>query len=193
GADGVARHTHLQRSGGDGGAAHGPALPGNRPRPHAFQSELSGGRTARRAGSEGSEGLMAPLFEVRDLRAHYHTRRGIVRAVDGISFSIERGQTLGIVGESGSGKSVTQLSILGLLPSPPLKIEGGQARFPGTDLLTASPKELRKIRGDKISMIFQEPMTSLNPYLKIGTQLIEPLTEHRSLSKKEAWGKAIHA
>ncbi|MCB0416036.1 MAG: ABC transporter ATP-binding protein [Bdellovibrionaceae bacterium] len=134
---------------------------------------------------------MAPILDVRNLKAHFHTRRGVVRAVDGIGFSLEKGETLGIVGESGSGKSVTQLSILGLLPTPPLKIESGEALFGGMDLLKASPSQLRSVRGNKISMIFQEPMTSLNPYLKVGTQLVEPLVQHRNLTKKEAWAKAV--
>jgi len=133
------------------------------------------------------------LLELKDFRASFHTRRGIVKAVNGISFSLEKGQTLGIVGESGSGKSVTQLAYLGLLPTPPLKIEGGQALFQGQDLLRVTPSEMRKIRGNKISMIFQEPMTSLNPYMRIGAQLIEPLTEHRGYDKKRAMKEAITA
>jgi len=133
------------------------------------------------------------LLELKNFQAHFHTRRGIVKAVNGISFALEKGQTLGIVGESGSGKSVTQLSYLGLLPSPPLKIVGGEALFQGKDLLKMSPKEMRQIRGNKIAMIFQEPMTSLNPYLRIGTQLIEPLTEHKGYDKKRAMKEAIKA
>ncbi|MBI4404137.1 MAG: ABC transporter ATP-binding protein [Deltaproteobacteria bacterium] len=128
-----------------------------------------------------------PILAIRDLRAHFHTRRGIIKAVDGISFEIQKGETLAIVGESGSGKTVSQLSYLGLLPMPPLRIAGGQAFFHDTDLIKAGKDKLRAVRGDSISMIFQEPMTSLNPYLKIGTQLIEPLCLHRKLSKKEAW------
>lgn len=134
-----------------------------------------------------------PLLEVKDYRAHFYTRRGIVRAVDGVSYSLEPGETLGIVGESGSGKSVSQLSYLRLLPSPPLKIVGGEVLFKGKDLLKMSPRELRRLRGKSISMIFQEPMTSLNPYLKIGTQLIEPLRLHEILSKKDAMIRAGEA
>lgn len=134
-----------------------------------------------------------PILEVKDLKAYFHTRRGVVKAVDGVSFSLSQGETLGIVGESGSGKSVTQLTLLGLLPKPPLRIMGGEALFHGRDLLTASPTVLRGIRGNKISMIFQEPMTSLNPYLKIGTQLIEPLLVHERMSKKAARMSAIEA
>lgn len=128
-----------------------------------------------------------------DYQAYFYTRRGIVKAVNGISYDVYPGQTLAVVGESGSGKSVSQLSYLGLLPSPPLRIVGGQVLFHGQDLLKTSESDLRKIRGDKIAMIFQEPMTSLNPYLKIGTQLIEPLVIHRNQSKKDAWKAASKA
>jgi len=131
-----------------------------------------------------------PILEVKDLRAHFFTRRGIVKAVNGVSFNLHQGETLGIVGESGSGKSVTQMTLLGLLPSPPLRILGGTATYKGSDLLRSDEKTLRNIRGNSISMIFQEPMTSLNPYLKIRTQLIEPLVEHRNLQKKEATKQA---
>ncbi len=134
-----------------------------------------------------------PLLEVTDLRAYFHTRKGLVKAVDGVGFTLEKGETLGIVGESGSGKSVTQLTLMGLLPSPPLKVESGKAMFGDIDLLNTSDSVLRQLRGNKISMIFQEPMTSLNPYLKIGTQLIEPLTEHRNMDKKQAWDEAEKA
>jgi oligopeptide transport system ATP-binding protein len=113
--------------------------------------------------------------------------------VDGISFSLRKGETLGIVGESGSGKSVSQLSYLRLLPSPPLKIVGGEVLFHGRDLLKMSTSELREIRGSAITMIFQEPMTSLNPYLRVGTQLIEPLLIHRKMKKSAAKIKAIEA
>src|SRR5580658_9541138 len=99
-----------------------------------------------------------PLLKVTDLRTHFHTRGGVTRAVDGVSFSVERGETLGIVGESGSGKSVTCYSIMGLLPQPPARIEGGTAVFDGTDLLTCAPAEARAIRGKRVAMIFQDPM-----------------------------------
>ena len=134
-----------------------------------------------------------PILQIENLKAHFHTRRGIVKAVDGVSFTVRRGETLGIVGESGSGKSVTQLSYLRLLPEPPLKIMGGRALFHGRNLLEMSPPELRGLRGNKIAMIFQEPMTSLNPYLKIGTQLVEPLCVHLKMSKKAAWKEAAGA
>jgi oligopeptide transport system ATP-binding protein len=126
-----------------------------------------------------------PLLEVTDLRTYFHTRRGVYRAVDGISFSLEKGETLGIVGESGSGKSVTCASLLGLIPQPPGRIESGRAMFDGTDLLHCSPAELRAIRGKRIGMIFQDPMTSLNPYLRISEQLIEPLLIHEAISKTD--------
>src|SRR3990172_10349704 len=115
------------------------------------------------------------LLTVTDLRVYFHTRNGIIKAVDGIDFELQRSTTLGIVGESGSGKSVTCQSLLGLLPIPPARIESGRAMFAGTDLLQARQQILRKIRGHRIAMIFQDPMTSLNPYLTIGTQLLEPL------------------
>ena len=127
-----------------------------------------------------------PLLEVTDLRTYFHTRRGVYRAVDGVSFSLEKGETLGIVGESGSGKSVTCSTLLGLIPQPPGRIESGRAMFDGTDLLHCPPVELRAIRGKRIAMIFQDPMTSLNPYLRISEQLIEPLLIHEKISKADA-------
>ena len=131
------------------------------------------------------------ILEVKDLKTRFHTREGIVRAVDGVSFDVEAGETVGIVGESGSGKSVTCYSLLGLIPQPPGKIEGGQAIFDGRDLLALSEKKMRKVRGKRIGLIFQDPMTSLNPFLRISTQLIEPLLIHEDLSKKEALKRAI--
>jgi oligopeptide transport system ATP-binding protein len=135
-----------------------------------------------------------PILDVKDLKTYFHTRNGIVRAVDGVSFSVERGETLGIVGESGSGKSVSCYSLMGLIPQPPGRIESGSAILDGdVDLLECSEKTLQKIRGRKISMIFQDPMTSLNPYLRISTQLVEALRMHEQVSKKEALGRAIGA
>src|SRR3712207_4831863 len=119
-----------------------------------------------------------PLLQVDNLRTHFHTRNGVVRAVDGVSFSLEKGETLGIVGESGSGKSVTCYSLLRLIPQPPGKIESGHAIFDGTDLLTCGTERLRQVRGKRISMIFQDPMTSLNPFMRVEDQLIEPLLIH---------------
>jgi oligopeptide transport system ATP-binding protein len=132
-----------------------------------------------------------PLLDVQSLRTHFHTRGGVVRAVDGVSFALERGETLGIVGESGSGKSVTCYSLMGLVPQPPGRIESGTAMFDGTDLLRATPMQLRAIRGQRIAMIFQDPMTSLNPYLRISDQLIEPLLIHEKLSKKDALNRGL--
>ena len=132
-----------------------------------------------------------PLLTVSDLRTWFHTRTGIYRAVDGISFHVERGETLGIVGESGSGKSVTCYSIMGLVPQPPGRIESGTALFDGVDLLHCSPREARAIRGKRVAMIFQDPMTSLNPYLRISEQLIEPLLIHEKNSRRDALARAL--
>jgi oligopeptide transport system ATP-binding protein len=134
-----------------------------------------------------------PLLEVTNLRTSFHTRHGIVRAVNDVSFSLEKGDTLGIVGESGSGKSVTCYSLMRLIPQPPGRIEGGRAMFDGIDLLSASPEQLSKIRGKRISMIFQDPMTSLNPYLRISEQLIEPLLIHENISRSDAFERGIAA
>ena len=127
-----------------------------------------------------------PLLEVRDLQTHFFTREGVVRAVDGVSFSVDRGRTLGIVGESGCGKSVTALSIMGLVPVPPARIIGGKVLFEGRDLTTMSERQLSDVRGDEIAMVFQDPMTSLNPTLTIGTQLIETVRRHSDVSRQEA-------
>ena len=134
-----------------------------------------------------------PLLEVKNLRTRFHTRTGIVRAVEDVSFSLEKGETLGIVGESGSGKSVTCYSIMGLIPQPPGRIESGQAWFDGTDLLACRPAELNQIRGKRIAMIFQDPMTSLNPYLRIEDQLIEPLLIHEKIERPRAVEMGIQA
>ena len=132
-----------------------------------------------------------PLLAVTDLRTYFHTRNGVYRAVDGVSFSLERGETLGIVGESGSGKSVTCYSIMGLLPQPPGRIESGTAMFDGVDLLHCSPAQARAIRGKRVAMIFQDPMTSLNPYTRISEQLIEPLLIHEKVTRKEALRRGL--
>ena len=131
------------------------------------------------------------LLEVTDLRTSFHTRNGVYRAVDGVSFSLGKGETLGIVGESGSGKSVTCYSLMGLIPQPPGRIEGGTAMFDSVDLLHCSPAEARRIRGKRIAMIFQDPMTSLNPYLRISEQLIEPLLIHEKISKADALARGL--
>ncbi len=132
------------------------------------------------------------LLEIENLSVHFHIPEGIARAVDGISFHLAAGETIGLVGESGCGKSVTSLSILGLIPSPPGRIESGKIMFSHQNLLDLDPESLRKIRGREISMIFQEPMTSLNPVLPIGRQVAEPLMIHQGLSKTEALEKAAN-
>jgi oligopeptide transport system ATP-binding protein len=131
------------------------------------------------------------LLEVSDLRTYFHTDDGLVKAVDGISFSLKRGETLGIVGESGSGKSVTNLSILRLIQSPPGEIVSGKVVFTGQDILRLTEAEVRKIRGRRIAIIFQDPMTSLNPFLKISRQLMEMTQLHLGHSKAEAYEHAI--
>jgi oligopeptide/dipeptide ABC transporter ATP-binding protein len=131
------------------------------------------------------------ILQVEDLRTYFNTDEGVVKAVDGVSFDLRKGETLGIVGESGSGKSVTNLSIINMIPSPPGKIAGGEVRFMGADLLKMPAKDIRKIRGNKISMIFQDPMTSLNPFLRISTQMTETIILHQGLDKKAARDKAI--
>jgi len=129
---------------------------------------------------------MTSLLDVKNLKVHFHTRNGRVKAVDDVSFSVNAGETLAIVGESGSGKSVTCYSLLDLLPKPPAKIEGGTAMFDGEDLLTCSSERMRHFRGNDIAMIFQDPMTSLNPNLTIGEQLIEPLIYHPDKARRQS-------
>src|SRR5580700_1893560 len=131
------------------------------------------------------------LLEVENLRTYFYTRAGIIRAVDNVSFSLEQGDTMGIVGESGSGKSVTCYSILGLIPRPPGKIVSGCARFGGMDLLSCPKEQLRRVQGKRISMIFQDPMTSLNPYMRVSDQLVEPLLVHEKMRRSQALAKAI--
>lgn len=131
------------------------------------------------------------LLSVNDLRTYFHTRAGVVRAVDGVSFSVDKGETLGIVGESGSGKSVACYSLMGLIPKPPGRIESGCADFDGQDLLQMTERELNQVRGRRVSMIFQDPMTSLNPYLRVEDQLIEPLLLHGLADKQTARKKAL--
>ncbi len=131
------------------------------------------------------------LLEVKDLKTQFFTREGVVRAVDGISFSLEAGQTFGLVGESGCGKSVTALSIMGLLPKPPARIVDGSVEFQGRDLTKLSERELEDVRGREIAMIFQDPMTSLNPTLRVKTQITEVLHRHFGSSKDEARRRAV--
>ena len=131
-----------------------------------------------------------PLLDIDNLRTWFYTRNGVVRAVDGVSFQVEPSETLGIVGESGSGKSVANLSYLGLVPSPPGRIVSGSAMFDGVDLVKAPAPVLRSIRGKRISMIFQDPMTALNPYMTVGKQVMEPLLVHDGLNRSEAADRA---
>jgi oligopeptide/dipeptide ABC transporter ATP-binding protein len=134
---------------------------------------------------------MGELIRVKDLRTSFFTPEGEVRSVDGVSFEIDEGKTLGLVGESGCGKSVTSLSIMRLVPSPPGKIVGGEIFYRGRDLLKLGEREMRKIRGNEISMIFQEPMTSLNPVFTIGNQIGEAVRLHQGLGKRETKDKTI--
>jgi oligopeptide transport system ATP-binding protein len=131
------------------------------------------------------------LLKVNDLKTIFKTDEGIVRAVNGVSFVVNKQETIGIVGESGCGKSVTNLSLMGLIPSPPGKIISGEALFDGLDLLHINDKQKRRIRGKKISMVFQDPMTSLNPYLRISTQMTEVLLEHENINKKQALERSV--
>jgi len=118
------------------------------------------------------------ILEVNDLKTYFFTREGVVQAVDGVTFEVEKGQTLGLVGESGCGKSVTALSIMGLIPKPPAKIVEGEVLFEGKDLTKLDDKQLQNVRGRQVAMIFQDPMTSLNPTIKIGTQITDTLDRH---------------
>jgi len=131
------------------------------------------------------------LLHVKDLRTYFYTPDGVVKAVDGISYDMEEGEVLGLVGESGCGKSISALSLLQLIPSPPGKIVGGEVLFQGRDLLKLNKDEIRRIRGNQIAMIFQEPMTTLNPVLTIGRQLSEPLEMHRNMSQGDARRECI--
>lgn len=130
------------------------------------------------------------LLEVKELRTSFFTERGVAPAVDGISFTVQKGRVLGIVGESGSGKSVTSLSVMRLLQEPAGKIMGGQILFKGQDLTKLTDKQMQKIRGSQISMVFQEPMTALNPVYTVGDQIAEVYMVQQKLKKKEAWAKA---
>ena len=133
---------------------------------------------------------MPPLLDVKDLKTYFLTDDGLVQAVNGVSFDLYEGETLGIVGERGCGKSVSAMSILRLIPYPPGKIVGGEIWFDGRDLLKISEDEIRDIRGNQIAMIFQEPMTSLNPVLTIGHQVAEPIVVHQDKKFKEALERA---
>jgi peptide/nickel transport system ATP-binding protein len=144
----------------------------------------------RTAPAEAPRAAVPPLLEIEDLRTWFFTRDGVVRAVDGVSLSVLPGETLAIVGESGCGKSVTALSVLRLIASPPGRVVSGSIRFAGRDLLALSEAEMRRVRGNEISMIFQEPMTSLNPVLTIGRQIAETLILHQGLDPQAAQQKA---
>jgi oligopeptide/dipeptide ABC transporter ATP-binding protein len=135
----------------------------------------------------------SPLLEVRDLKTYFDTDAGVSRAVDGVSFSLNRGKTLAIVGESGCGKTVTALSILRLIPEPPGRIAGGQIRFDGRDLLALSSKEIRAVRGGDIAMIFQEPATSLNPVFTVGNQIAEAIRLHRDVPRNRVRQEVLQA
>ncbi len=134
---------------------------------------------------------MATLLEVRDLKTHFFTQEGVVKAVDGVSYDLAEGETLGLVGESGCGKSVSALSIMRLIPDPPGKTVGGEVIFDGQDLLKLPDSQMRRVRGKQIAMVFQEPMTSLNPVLSIARQLTESLELHLDMSKPEARREAV--
>ena len=144
-----------------------------------------------RADGEPATQPARPILQIEDLRTHFFTAVGTVRAVDGVSYSLKPGETLGVVGESGCGKSVTALSILRLVANPPGRIVGGTIRLDGKNLLELSEAEMEKIRGNDISMIFQEPMTSLNPLFTVGWQISEAIALHQGLSKRDAWASAI--
>ncbi len=135
--------------------------------------------------------MAEPILSIRDLAVEFATDAGVVRAVDGVSYDVHRGETLGIVGESGSGKSVSQLAVLGLIPQPPGRIVRGEALFDGKDTLRMSKKQLRNIRGGDVAMVFQDPMTSLNPVLKVGNQIGEAIQAHRKVSDKDARDRVV--
>ena len=132
-----------------------------------------------------------PLLQVKDLRTYFYTDQGVLRAVDGVSWSIRRGETLALVGESGCGKTVTALSIMRLIPSPPGRIVAGQIIFDGQGLLALTERQMRHIRGNRIAMIFQEPMTSLNPVYSVGDQVAEAICLHQNLPRRQAWQRAV--
>ncbi|HVV61851.1 MAG TPA: ABC transporter ATP-binding protein [Pseudolabrys sp.] len=147
--------------------------------------------TAKPAPETASENAAAPLLEVDRLQTFFDLRHGVVKAVDGVSFALRPRETLAIVGESGCGKSITALSLMRLVPDPPGRIAGGSVKLAGVDLLALSEEEMRGVRGKEIAMIFQEPMTSLNPVLTIGSQIAEVLLLHENVGRHEAWQKAI--
>src|SRR5262245_22923615 len=151
---------------------------------------VSGTPGAQSNGS-GAPSAPEPVLEIEDLKAHFFTAAGVVKAVDGVSWSVRRGETLGVVGESGCGKSVTALSILRLLPEPPGRIVGGRVRFQGRDLLALGNEQMEAIRGNDISMVFQEPMTSLNPLFTVGQQIGEAIVVHEGVRRRVAHERAV--
>ncbi len=157
----------------------------------AVEARVPGAAQTRPGAQGGGNGSVQPLLEVRNLKTQFFTQDGIVKAVDDVSFYVMPGETLGVVGESGCGKSMTGLSIMRLIPSPPGKIVAGEIIFDGRDILQLSDNEVRKIRGHKIAMIFQDPMTSLNPVLTINRQISEALQLHLGMSKDQARARAI--
>src|SRR5690606_26838668 len=169
-----------------------PPAPLSRSPPHrdALCAELSRGRPARRPRSEDAN-VSELLLDIRDLHVHYPTDDGVAKAVDGVSLQLGRGETLAVVGESGSGKSQTMYGILGLVPRPPGRVFGEHALFEGEDLLRAKERRLRALRGDRIAMIFQDPMTALNPFLTVERQLTEVLEVHKGMRRKDARTVAI--
>lgn len=132
-----------------------------------------------------------PVLDVKDLKTVFQTRKGEVHAVNSVSFDVKPGELLGVVGESGSGKSVTMMSLIGLLPSPPADVREGQVLFDGKDLLKVDPKSMRHVRGGKIGFVFQDPMTSLNPVFNVGFQIMEPLRKHMGMTKAQARQRAV--
>ena len=160
--------------------------------PRAGAGRSASRKSRREAQTEDPEGrLVAPLLEVKDLKTHFHTNDGIVKAVDGVSYRLDEGETLGLAGESGCGKSVSALSVMRLVPDPPGKIAGGEVLFEGEDILKINMTEMRRIRGAKIAMVFQEPMSSLNPVLTIERQLTEGLQLHKGMTRKEARRESV--
>ncbi len=148
-------------------------------------------RTGNTTGGFAMPEGAAPILDVSDLKTVFTTRSGEIHAVNAVSFDLAPGELLGVVGESGSGKSVTMMSLIGLLPSPPAEIRGGRAMFDGRDMLAMTQDELREIRGSRIGFVFQDPMTSLNPVFTVGFQLMEPLRVHMNMNKAQARARAV--
>ena len=167
-------------------------LPGPDDRPHGAVRQLRRRRPPRRTRSAAERSVPEPLLSIKDLVVEFKTEDGIVHAVDGVSYDLFPGETLGIVGESGSGKSVSTLALLGLIPLPPGRIASGTAMFKGQDLLRLKKRELRRVRGNEVAMVFQDPMTSLNPVLTVGSQLGEAIKTHFPKEKDEAVKHARH-